>query len=173
MEFATALFLSAVKSVAKPLAAFAVPVLGLGILFGLVFGGAALRVRAAEREAMALRDAVYQAIEDERRVIDDLVALGANRQTLEAIQADFTSRRIEPERYDTALRLVNLLDQETRRWASRTVVDTAGRAESARQRVGRLRARVTAYEAALREWEEIARDDRASTAIRLGCARGP
>jgi len=34
-------------------------------------------------------------------------------------------------------------------------------------------AQAGAYEAALQEWEEATKDDRAAMAIRLGCARAP
>lgn len=165
--------LGILRIVAKPLAALAVPVLGLSAVFALTFGSAALQVRAAESRAVQLREALYDALDEEQRLVDDLVALGASRSTLEALQADYRARAEEPERYDGALRLVTLLDQETRRWSHRAAVDPAGRAESARQRVERLRASLGAYEAALQEWEEATKDDRAAMAIRLGCARAP
>lgn len=172
-EFVAQILLSSLKVLARPLAAFSIPILGMTLIFGLAFGGAALSVRSAEAEAHARRTAFYEALEHERRLVDDLVALGASRHTLETLLSGFSQQRQEPQRYDSALRLLNQLDQETRRWAPRTVNDPAGRAASARERIERLRGAVTAYEQALQSWEEASRESRARAAIRFGCARAP
>lgn len=173
-DFVFTIVSAALKLVWKPLSALSLPLGGLALVLTIMLISPTLALRSAEAEALEARSAVYQALEDERRIIDDLAALGASRESLEVYWADVARLTQEPERYDATARFVRQLEQQMRVvGGSRGSGPLSQRAEQARMRYNRIAMRMTAYEQALGAWEEVSQDTRARLAVRLGLARSP
>jgi serine/threonine protein kinase len=158
----------------QPIQTMAIAI-GIGlILLVAISGTSAVHVRSAQVEAISTRQTFYLTLEAEQRVLDDLVALGANQTSLNALWAVYANATDEPERMSSAMRLLGQLA---------TTADAASRSKQAAskghkvhmvtQRLSRIKNAQLKYQQAMIGWEEAADSKRGRMAVRMGIAGRP
>jgi serine/threonine protein kinase len=129
----------------------------------------AIGVRIAANQVGASRIALYETLDAELAIVDDLGALGADGDALESLYKE--QRNVDPEaRPWVAARYVEALDRDVQAHAAALSQRDAAKA---RERMARIAAAKTATDNAVLLWE--ARGDSAlgRVAVRIGLAPAP
>ena len=158
----------------KPMQTGGVAVAGLILVATFVFGQSAFYVRGYQVEAMGARNTFYLTLDAEKKVLEDLTALGADQTMLNGLWKVYADTSDEPARMTNALRLLSQLDTTIKAVEQNEEAVVMGhKLHMARQRVARVRRLHRDYTSSMIAWEEAADSGRGSLAVRVGLARRP
>ncbi len=159
----------------KPIAAFAIPIGGLLIISSITIGTAAITVNQAETAATARQYALYRILESENRIVQDLIALGANEVMLTELYLDFEEAGGEPDKLLAAERLLGHLEQQAtfQMSGSHSGVKRQHKKKMVRTRWEKISYAYVQYSDAMLAWELAADTRRGRLAVGVGAADAP
>ncbi len=158
----------------KPLRLIAMMVVLGGLSVLLIMGGSAREVRAAQTHAHDSRAILYKTIESEDRIVEDLVAMGANSTHLSEMYFAFADAEEEPDRIDAALKFINTLNNAMPTTDAGEQASTKlHKLHMARGRLAKIDEAQKAYQEAMISWEEAADTPQGRAAIQFGAAQQP
>ncbi len=142
------------------------------VVGGMAVGAWASSVKEAQFIAMSHRNDLFQTFDDNKAVIEDLEAVGAEGGTLRSYWFDYEKAE-GPAKVDYAYKLLNRIEQSYVHARKFGETKRVAKMEMAHERVNRMKLAVARHEQAMLAWEQAADVSTGRTAIRFGAASAP